>query len=580
MSEQASSVSGRRPGTNRRRSKRYAAPAGRWIAGVVVAALVALFVWGAATNDAYRWDVYGQYLFDRRITEAAWKTIQLTVLAMIIAVLLGIVLAVMRLSPNPVLRTVSWVYLWIFRGTPRVRAVGVLGGLFPAIYKQLDLGIPFVHQFVHIDLQGINAAFLFAVIGLGLNEAAYMAEIIRAGIGSVPEGQTEASTALGMSWSQTMRRTILPQAMRVIIPPTGNELISMLKTTSLVAAVPYTLELYGRARDISGTNFQPIPLLLVAATWYLAITSVLMVGQYFLERHYSKGLSRQLTARQLQALADAQGKPPFRRGAAAATHPEVKRSDAHGPGRSGLQELRCGARAQGHFPQGRSRQVACLIGPSGSGKSTFLRCINHLERVDAGRLYVDGGLVGYSERGGKLHELHPREAAKQRRDIGMVFQHFNLFPHRTVLANVVEAPVLVKKTGRTEATERARELLDRVGLADKADAYPAQLSGGQQQRVAIARALAMEPKLMLFDEPTSALDPELVGGEVLSVMKDLAAGGMTMIVVTHEMGVRAGGRRPARVHGRWCRRRIRCPPRELLSNPQHERTQAFLSKLL
>ncbi|MGV9746215.1 amino acid ABC transporter ATP-binding protein [Rhodococcus zopfii] len=223
-------------------------------------------------------------------------------------------------------------------------------------------------------------------------------------------------------------------------------------------------------------------------------------------------------------------------------------------------------------------QVACLIGPSGSGKSTFLRCINHLERVDAGRLYVDGSLVGYAERGGKLHELHPREAAKQRRDIGMVFQHFNLFPHRTALANVVEAPILVKKARRGEATERARDLLDRVGLADKADAYPAQLSGGQQQRVAIARALAMEPKLMLFDEPTSALDPELVG-EVLSVMQNLAAGGMTMIVVTHEMGfarevadqlvfmdggvvVEAGA------------------PHALLANPQHERTQAFLSKLL
>jgi len=222
--------------------------------------------------------------------------------------------------------------------------------------------------------------------------------------------------------------------------------------------------------------------------------------------------------------------------------------------------------------------VTCLIGPSGSGKSTFLRCINHLERVDAGRLYVDGTLVGYAERGGKLHELHPREAAKQRRDIGMVFQHFNLFPHRTALANVVEAPVLVKKKRRSEATERARELLDRVGLADKADAYPAQLSGGQQQRVAIARALAMEPKLMLFDEPTSALDPELVG-EVLSVMKDLAKGGMTMIVVTHEMGfarevadqlvfmdrgvvVEAGD------------------PRALLANPQHERTKTFLSNLL
>lgn len=223
-------------------------------------------------------------------------------------------------------------------------------------------------------------------------------------------------------------------------------------------------------------------------------------------------------------------------------------------------------------------QVLVLVGPSGSGKSTFLRCINHLETVTAGRLYVDGDLIGYRERGDKLYEMSPRDAAKQRRDIGMVFQHFNLFPHRTTLENIVEAPVHVKGVGKAVAAERARDLLHQVGLSDKADAYPAQLSGGQQQRVAIARALAMDPKLMLFDEPTSALDPELVG-EVLGVMKKLAGAGMTMIVVTHEMGfarevadqlvfmdagviVESG------------------PPRDVLSNPQHERTQAFLSKVM
>src|SRR6201982_2440797 len=180
-------------------------------------------------------------------------------------------------------------------------------------------------------------------------------------------------------------------------------------------------------------------------------------------------------------------------------------------------------------------QVMCIVGPSGSGKSTFLRCINHLESVNAGRLYVDGELVGYCEKGGKLHELPPRDAARQRRDVGMVFQHFNLFPHRTALENIIEAPVHVKKVKKGSAVQRARDLLVRVGLSEKADAYPAQLSGGQQQRVAIARALAMEPKLMLFDEPTSALDPELVG-EVLNVMRDLARAGMTMLVVTHEIG--------------------------------------------
>ncbi len=223
-------------------------------------------------------------------------------------------------------------------------------------------------------------------------------------------------------------------------------------------------------------------------------------------------------------------------------------------------------------------QVLVLVGPSGSGKSTFLRCINHLEQVSAGRLYVDEQLVGYRERGGKLHELPPREAARQRRDVGMVFQHFNLFPHRTALENIVEAPVHVKGVKRAVALSRARELLDQVGLSSKADAYPAQLSGGQQQRVAIARALAMEPKLMLFDEPTSALDPELVG-DVLAVMKNLAQLGMTMVVVTHEMGFA----REVADELVFMDAGVvveRGAPREVMANPKHERTKAFLSKVM
>jgi polar amino acid transport system ATP-binding protein len=223
-------------------------------------------------------------------------------------------------------------------------------------------------------------------------------------------------------------------------------------------------------------------------------------------------------------------------------------------------------------------EVMCVIGPSGSGKSTFLRCINHLEKIDAGRLWVDGRLVGYREHGGKLHELRDREVAAQRRDIGMVFQRFHLFPHMTALENVIEAPLRVKGMAKAAARERGVELLERVGLGDRVHNYPNQLSGGQQQRVAIARALAMEPKLMLFDEPTSALDPELVG-EVLDVMRELAQSGMTMLVVTHEMGfarevgdtlvfmddgavVEAGD------------------PKQVLTDPQHERTRAFLSKVL
>jgi polar amino acid transport system ATP-binding protein len=226
----------------------------------------------------------------------------------------------------------------------------------------------------------------------------------------------------------------------------------------------------------------------------------------------------------------------------------------------------------------RAREVFCLVGPSGSGKSTFLRCINHLEKINAGRLSVDGELVGYREKGGRLYELKDREVALKRRDIGMVFQRFNLFPHLTALENVMEAPVLVKGQSKGEARERAQALLARVGLDDKAGNYPSQLSGGQQQRVAIARALAMEPKLMLFDEPTSALDPELVG-DVLDVMRGLAEEGMTMIVVTHEMGfAREVGDALVFMDGGVVVESGH--PREVLSNPQHERTRAFLSKVL
>lgn len=276
----------------------------RWLAAVAIVILVGLFLYGAATNEAYGWSTYSKYLFDQRISEAAWNTLQLTIFSMGLALVLGVILAVMRLSPNPVFSSVAWVYLWIFRGTP-VYVQLVFWGLFPTLYQMIRIGVPFGPSFVEFHLQGLSIGFTLAIIGLGLNEAAYMAEIIRAGISSVPEGQSEASTALGMSWSLTMRRTVLPQAMRVIIPPSGNEVISMLKTTSLVTAVPYSLELYGRARDIAGVIFQPVPLLMVAATWYLAITSVLMLGQYYLERYFSRGASRKLTTKQLEALAHA-----------------------------------------------------------------------------------------------------------------------------------------------------------------------------------------------------------------------------------------------------------------------------------
>jgi len=223
-------------------------------------------------------------------------------------------------------------------------------------------------------------------------------------------------------------------------------------------------------------------------------------------------------------------------------------------------------------------EVMVIIGPSGSGKTTFLRCINHLEKINSGRLSVDGELVGYRERGDKLHELRDSEVCRKRAEIGMVFQRFNLFPHMTAVQNIIEAPTRVKKVGKAAAVRRAKDLLTQVGLGDRGDAYPSQLSGGQQQRVAIARALAMEPKLMLFDEPTSALDPELVG-DVLDAMKQMAKDGMTMVVVTHEIGfAREVGDKLVFMDGGVVVESGN--PRDVLNNPQHERTKAFLSKVL
>lgn len=233
----------------------------------------------------------GKYLFDTRVVSAIGYTLQLTVYAMIIAIILGIGLAVMRLSPNPMLRGIAWVFLWVFRGTP-VYVQLTFWGLVGVVYKTIDIGVPFTDPWIQISTQDLLSYFTLAVIGLALNEAAYMAEIVRAGLLSVDKGQEEAAAALGLGWWHTMSRVILPQAMRVIIPPTGNELIGMLKTTSLVTAVPFTLELYTRTRDIAAVTYKPVPMLIVASIWYLVITSILMVGQYYLERHFARGVAQ------------------------------------------------------------------------------------------------------------------------------------------------------------------------------------------------------------------------------------------------------------------------------------------------
>ncbi len=278
----------------------------RWIIAVILITYAVAFVVDAAVNrPVYDWETFGKYIFDQRISQAALVTLQLTVFSMILAIVLGILLAVMRLSPNPIFKSIAWFYLWIFRGTP-VYVQLVFWGLLATVYPTIMLGLPFMTPVFEIPTDFIPV-FWIAVVGLGMNEAAYMAEIVRAGILSVDKGQDEAATALGMTWFQTMTNIVLPQSMRIIIPPTGNEVISMLKTTSLVAAVPFSLDLYMRARDIAGPIFKPIPLLLVASAWYLLFTSILMIGQYYLEKRFARGATGMaLTRKQIRAQAEAE----------------------------------------------------------------------------------------------------------------------------------------------------------------------------------------------------------------------------------------------------------------------------------
>jgi polar amino acid transport system permease protein len=263
---------------------------GRWLAVLVLAVLAAMLVHSLVTNPGFGWATVGQYLFSAPILNGLANTLILTVLSMLIGIVGGVVVAVMRLSPNPVLSSTSWVFVWLLRGTPLIAQL-LFWNYLAALYPQLGLGIPFGPTFVAFDVNTLITPFIACLLGLGLNEAAYMAEIVRGGLQSVDEGQTEAAGALGLSRTQTLRRIVLPQAMRVIIPPTGNETSAMLKNTSLVVVIGY-FELLTSAQRIYSNNFQTIPLLIVAAIWYLVLTSILAVGQYYIERHYGRGTSR------------------------------------------------------------------------------------------------------------------------------------------------------------------------------------------------------------------------------------------------------------------------------------------------
>ena len=407
-------------------------------------------------------------------------TVEITALSVFFGMLIGIIVALARLSDFKILRWLGNVYVDFIRGTPLLIQIFLVYFALPSIIGS------------RVD------AFFAAISACSINSGAYVAEVFRGGIQSIDVGQMEAGRSLGMTWWQTMRYIILPQAFKRIIPPLGNEFIAMLKDSSLVSVIGFE-ELTRRGQ-------------LIIARTYASFEDIIKIT----------GLQKSFGDLHV-----------------------LKRIDLN------IKE----------------KEVVVIIGPSGSGKSTLLRCINYLEVPTGGEIVFDNiPLDGKAN----INEV--------RKEVGMVFQRFNLFPHMTVLENLVLAPRKVRNMGRKEAEELAMMYLKKVGLAEKANNYPDQLSGGQQQRVAIARALCMKPKAMLFDEPTSALDPEMIN-EVLEVMKQLAKEGMTMVVVTHEMGfAKEVGDRVLFVDGGYIVEEG--TPEQVFDHPQNPRTQSFLSKIL
>jgi polar amino acid transport system permease protein len=530
------------------------------------------------------------------LLQGALLAVEISVLAMAGGVVLGLGLALMRLSTFAPIRMTAWTYIWFIRGTPQLLQLVFLYDALPGFGITLD-------------------TFTTAVLGFALNEAAFSAEIIRGGILSVNRDQAIAAASLGMGPFLTLRRIILPQAMRAILPGMANDAISMIKGTS-IASVIFVNELTFRSQQIVGQNFKFFTVFAAAGLIYLALTSAVSMFQAFLERRYSEDADRKpagisaagrmfgfrlwpvrpepVTAS--AGLMPAEPKPSKAR--SAATVAALTSSEALG---SVALEPLLGTYASATRTTSAEPYVVCrnvwksygsrevlrsvdltvhrgevvtIIGPSGSGKSTFLRLINHLEKLDWGEILVEGKHVGYDKHGEHLRPSRNLARARAQARIGMVFQHFNLFDHLTALENVCEAPIRVYGEDPERARANAMSLLVSVGLGSHAHHRPHRLSGGQQQRVAIARALAISPRLMLFDEPTSALDPELVG-EVLAVMRNLAGRGLTMVVVTHEMRFarEVADRVVFMEEGRIAEQGT---PQEVLDDPKQDRTRRFL----
>jgi polar amino acid transport system permease protein len=529
-------------------------------------------------------EAFLQYLTFPFLLEGMWLTLRIFLASMAGGLTLGLLVALMRLSPYRLLSGLAWIYVWLIRGTPVLLQLVFLFDALP---------------YIGIVMPPVTTA----IIGFSLNEAAFAGEIIRGGILSVSRNQTLAAASLGMGSLLTLRRIVLPQAMRAILPAVGNDAISVLKGTSLASVIAVN-ELTLRSQQIVAQNFKFFPVFAAAGVMYLTVTTLIAAIQFVLERRVSPDVDRSRKPRSQTALGRFFGfrwRLPEAEPAAAAAETTAGRAAVASPAaRVDLVELvggravRTGADAAGPFVrcadvwksyghrailQGvnftvHRGDVVTLMGPSGSGKSTLLRMIAHLEPMDRGEITVDGAHVGYERVDGALRPSRHVARERARARIGMVFQQFNLFEHLTALENICEAPVRVHGERPELARARATTLLESVGLAYHADHLPSRLSGGQQQRVAIARALAISPRVMLFDEPTSALDPELVS-EVLSVIRRLAEAGMTMIVVTHELRFarEVADRIVFMADGRIVEEGT---PEQVLEHPREARTQQFL----
>jgi polar amino acid transport system permease protein len=504
------------------------------------------------------------------LLRGALLAIEIAVLALAGGLVLGLCLAVMRLSRWKVARAVAWTYVWFMRGTPLLLQLVFLYDGLPAVGIRLD-------------------SFTTAIMGFALNEAAFSAEFIRGGLLSVNRNQTIAAAALGMPSFLTLRRIVLPQAMRAILPAIANSAVNMIKGTS-IASVIFVNELTFRSEQIVAQNFRFFTVLTAAGLIYLVLTTVVSSAQGALERHFSQDRERPAPGRSLlpwrrpPALDEGIDAGPARGPGPANWLEGIGDMDAPSLAPSGVPCVLCSNVCKSYGSNEVVRgidltvqrgEVVVVIGPSGSGKSTLLRLINHLEQLDWGEIKVDGAYVGYDKVGSTLRPRRDLARARAEARIGMLFQHFNLFDHLSALENVIEAPIHVYGEDPARARARGLRLLESVGLGKHAHLLPHRLSGGQQQRVAIARALAISPRLMLFDEPTSALDPELVN-EVLSAIRRLALSGMTMIIVTHEIRfAREVADRIVFIDGGEIVEQG--TPDKLLGSPDHDRTRRFLS---